>query len=108
MNKTMHSTMKRVNKGTQTLATLKTERRRILISGTESPDLEGKVYLPIIRKLGANNIELLPMTSIEPLVFEAPPGKVRVIGKSERFVAEILQKSHIASLRRLGEDILDE
>jgi len=108
MKKLIHYTPKTADRESKTLAALKAERKRVVLFGIEPTSSDSRGYVPVIKKWGNNRIELSPMTSIEPLVFNVSPDKVRVIGKSERFVAEILQKSHIASLRRLGEDILDE
>lgn len=66
-------------------------------------------YKPIIKKLGKNYIEMTRISDLKPIVFEVSPTfKVREVSSGLKKIAQLMQKTPIAIVRRIGFDIIDD
>lgn len=64
---------------------------------------------PTIQKIGKNYIELLPISEIEPMAFRvSSSSKTYTISPRIQKIANIMKKSPIAGIRRIGHDITDD
>ncbi len=66
-------------------------------------------YKPVVRKFGKNNIEMARISEIKPVVFEVSPTfRVHEINPRLRKIAQLMKRSPIAGIRRIGFDIIDD
>lgn len=91
----------------KTLATLHgTSQRIVFVSpkGTSSG-----VIKPVTQKWGENYIELTPISSIRPVIFPVSPDfKLQETSKILKKVANLMMKSNIVVLKRIGSDIIND
>jgi len=114
MNKRISSTgNKRVTKyQLKTLAMHREKSQYITIVTPKTESVQEQIvvrYKPVVRKLGKNNIEMVCISEIKPIAFDVSPTfKVHKINPRLRKIAQLMKKSSIAGIRRIGFDIIDD
>ena len=90
--------------------TLKNQCITIVTPKMESSQREMVVsYKPIIKRLGKNYIEMTRISDLKPIVFEVSPTfKVREVSPGLKKIAQLMKKTPIAVVRRIGFDIIDD
>ena len=114
MNKRISSTAsKRVTKyQSKTLAIHREKSQCITVVSPKTESVHKHIvvrYKPVVRRFGKNNIEMTRISEIKPIVFEVSPTfKVHEINPRLRKIAQLMKKSSIAGIRRIGFDIIDD
>lgn len=68
-----------------------------------------KTVNPVLKKWGDNYIEIQPMSSVAPYIYDIPEGfEFHKAGSRLQRFAKFLVKIRIAGIQRLGRDILEE
>lgn len=114
MNKKISSTSNKSVKRYQlrTLAMHREKSQCITIVAQETESSQKQIvikYKPLIKRLGKNNIEMIRISDIKPIVFEVSPTfKVHEINPSLKKIAQLMKRIPIAGIRRMGFDIIDD
>lgn len=98
INTSNHSSHKRKNlQQVLELSSTQKRNRRVAIK-----------YKPIVKKIGKNYIEMTQLTDFEPVVLNVSPTlKIHRVSPRIKKIAELMQRSPVASIRRIGYDIID-
>lgn len=112
MNKRISSTFsKRVTKYQSKSLAMHREKSKSITIVTPKNESEQKQnivrYKPVIRRFGKNNIEIARI-EIKPIVFDVSPTfRAHEINPRLRKIAQLMKRSPIAGIRRIGFDIID-
>lgn len=91
------------DKSVSSLASVIGKKRRFIIAASDS------TIKPFNRKWGSNYIEIQPMSSTSPLLYDVPADfKTHKTSPHLHRIAKVLVKIHVAGINRLGRDILEE
>ena len=96
----------------KTLAMHREKNQYITIVTPKTESVQKQVvvrYKPVVRRLGKNNIEMARISEIKPIVFEVSPTfKAHKINPRLKKFAQLMKKSPIAGIRRIGFDIIED